>query len=241
MLLTSPRSAPRLPAAGRAPWPALGLARAEVLVADADEQLVEGALPAGDVPVAVGLRDLGEGVSASLWQDEVQRLATLVHPAAARVLSARIHADRVVVLTTERPAGTPLRALLREGPLDAATAEVVLRDALALMHHLHGLGLSAAGAWLRGGALVDGGRRFVLATFGLRVDLCPDARAELRELATRVLTTIGSRVAAGRPTFPARALAPRVEAALRRALGEGRPFRAAAEMAEAMGLGGGAR
>ncbi|MCC6623796.1 MAG: hypothetical protein IT385_21235 [Deltaproteobacteria bacterium] len=219
------------------PWPGAGLDRAEILVADRDEQVTEGVLRGTSTRAVVAVRDLGADVSASLWDDEVARLMEIHHPHAAPVIDARIDGDRFVVVTALQPEGTPLRALLARGPLAPEVALTVTRDALRLMAHLHAAGLSAAGLWLRAGTLTEGprGARLVLSTFGLRVDNDVDPIGELAELAMRVLTTVGGRVARGALSVPPGALAPPLEAALRRALGpSARAFRSAGAMLDAL-------
>jgi len=219
------------------PWPAPGLDRAEVIVADKDERVAEGVLRQTTTRAVVAVRDLGPDVSASLWQDEVASLLEVHHPNAAPLVDARVDGDRFVVVTALQPDGVRLRALLARGPLAPEVAALVTRDALRLMAHLHASGLSAAGLWLRAGTLVDVGRgaRLVLSTFGLRVDNDVDPAGELAELAMRVLTTVGGRVARGQIAIPHGALSRPVEAALRRALGPpGRTFRSAGAMLDAL-------
>lgn len=218
-------------------WPGSGLDRADIIVADRDEQVMEGVLRGTSTRAVVAMRDLGPDVSASLWDDEVSRLLEVHHPHAAPVIDARIESDRFVVVTALQPEGTALRTLLARGPLAPEIAALVTRDALRLMAHLHAAGLSAAGLWLRAGTLVDAGRgaRLVLPTYGLRVDNDVDPLGELAELAMRVLTTIGGRVVRGALTIPPGALAPGVEATLRRALGpSARAFRSAGAMLDAL-------
>lgn len=239
MPLIPARGAPTGPALPT-PWPSIGLDFDETLVADREEQVHEGFLRGTTTEAIVATRDLGPEVSASLWQDEVTRLFDIHHPAAATVIDARIERDRFVMLTTLKPEGEPLRKRLRRGPPTADEAHAILRDALALVEHLHARGLSAAGLWLRTGFLcgAPGGPRFVIGAFGLRIDHQPDPTGDLRELATRLLTTLGARHAPTGLALPPGSLAPLTEAVLRRAIGHDGPAfssaRAAREVLAAM-------
>jgi len=210
------------------------LADASVIIADDDELVVEGRDALGRL-VLVSMRDLGDGISASFWDDELGRLADVEHTSAARVLSADIVADRYFVLTVERPRGVLLKTLLGGGPPDNRLAATLLLAALDVASALHEQGLSAAGMRLRS-AVVDGegdAPRCVITSFGLHVDNGVEVFNELREIALRVLALVGGRFDRENGlALPARALSSELEATLHRAIGlSGPPFHTPGEMA----------
>jgi len=219
-------------------WPPHGLEVAEPLIADDDELVVEGRDAFGRALV-VSMRDLGEDVSAGFWDDEVNRLARLVHPAAGRLVDTRIVGDRYFVVAVERPFGMPLKTRLLSGPLGTTEAGALLVSALEVASAMHDLGVSASGIRLRSATLdvdPDGRPLFVITTYGLHVDNDIDNFNELREIALRVLALVGGRYdrTAGL-VLPVKALSPELERVLKQAVGlAGTPFPGPLEMAAAV-------
>jgi hypothetical protein len=195
--------------------------------------------------VVLSMRDLGEGVSAGFWDEEVARLLHVRHPSAARVLDARIVDDRFFVVKTKVPAdAVPLKARLAHGPLDGHEAVLVALAALEVAVELHALALSAAGTRLRSAMRVngpDGAPGYLLTTYGLHVDNGVEIFNELREIALRVAGLVGGRHERGDLIVPEGVLSPEVELLFRRAVGLDRPPLQSArdmldELAELSGL-----
>lgn len=221
-------------------WPELDLLEAEVVLSDENELVLTGFERNGE-PVVVSMRDLGEDVSAGFWDDEIERLKELDHPAAARVIDAWVEADRFFVLKVVRPPGVMIRARLLSGPLTSLEAATLLVAALELASALHALGLSASGTRLRSAftELAEVGRpSHVITTYGLHVDNDIEMYNELREIALRVLSVVGGRYDKSTGlVLPVQALPVELETILRRAVGlAGEPFNNPSEMAAAVVL-----
>lgn len=224
-------------------WPSPDFVGAcDALVEEDDELVLDGIDRATRARVVVSMRDLGADVSAGFWDEEIARLALVRHPAAARVLAARIEDDRYFVVTTLVPGeAVSVKRRLEAGPLAGAEATRIAMVALEVAVELHALGLSASGTRLRS-IMISPGGGFLVTTFGLHVDNDVEVFNDLREIALRVLGIVGGRHERGALIVPPGAFSAEVEKLLRRAVGVEWPeLKSAAELLEALVAATGAK
>lgn len=192
-------------------------------------------------PLLVGIRDLGEDVDATLWQDELERLAGLECPEAAPLSRVAILEDRFVCVVTEaEPDGESASARAARGELSLFDIKAIGLALLDVTMKLHARGLAAPVLGLDAVALVptpSGADRVVVTMYGLHIDHQADVAQDLRDIASLLRLMLGEPVETPHVDPSDTAVARGLRALIATTLGEaGVPYRTAAAMRQALEL-----